>query len=70
MHLSKQSKLVRLSLILMLTLAVTSCATVSSEHCLIDSPIKPTKEDVEVISDSLVEQILRHNEIYKKICNE
>lgn len=54
----------------MLTLAVTGCATVSSEHCLIDSQIKLTKDDVEVISDSLVEQILRHNEIYKKVCNE
>ena len=54
----------------MLTLAATSCATVSSEHCLIDSPIKPTNDDVEVISDLLVEQILKHNEIYKKVCNE
>jgi hypothetical protein len=37
-------------------------------YCLIASPINPTENDVSVISDSLVDDLLVHNEIYDRLC--
>jgi hypothetical protein len=30
--------------------------------------IRPTQKDVEIISDRLVEQIVRHNEVGQRLC--
>lgn len=55
----------------MLLLAVSGCATASKPliaECLWVKPIAPSPEDVEVMSDSLVEQILNHNDALNEFC--
>lgn len=48
-------------------LSATGCASTSS-YCLIAKPIVYEPADVDVISDKLVDSILRHNEKYKVVC--
>lgn len=57
-------------MILVLSLAVTGCAKTQAiiKECVWTDIIKPTNKDVDVISDSLVEQILNHNDKYKQFC--
>ena len=58
-------------MLLLLCLSVASCGSIgsgSNGYCLIASPINPTENDVLVISDSLVDDLLVHNEIYERLC--
>ena len=58
-------------MLLLLCLSVSGCLSMSSGnkgYCLIASPINPTENDVLVISDSLVDDLLVHNEIYDRLC--
>jgi hypothetical protein len=53
---------------LMLILSVTGCASIPSDYCAIARPIVYEQSDVDVISEKLVNSILRHNEKYRIIC--
>ena len=56
-------------LLCLLTIAVTGCETTpKSDFCLIANVIRPTSDDVDLISDELVEQILAHNEQVERLC--
>jgi hypothetical protein len=52
----------------MLILSVTGCASIPSDYCAIARPIVYEQSDVDVISEKLVDSILRHNEKYRIIC--
>ena len=53
----------------MLLLSVTACGNIKgNSYCLIASPINPTENDISIISDSLVDDLLLHNEIYDRLC--
>ena len=55
---------------LLLMSAVSACGAtqVIQTECLFVETIRPTRHDVDVISDALVEQILRHNEKVAEFC--
>lgn len=57
-------------MMIVLSLGVTGCATthVIQNECIWASEINPTNADIDVISDSLVEQILKHNDKYNEFC--
>lgn len=63
-------RLMTLWLIVAAMLTVTGCenGSVVKSGCEWSRPIYPTKADVDVISDSLVTQIVEHNETRAKIC--
>jgi len=42
---------------------------VTDDFCLLTKPIRPTTADVNVISDGLVDQILKFNELWRERCN-
>ena len=66
-----KTKLRKKLMLLLLCLSVASCGSIGSGskgYCLIASPINPTENDVLVISDSLVDDLLVHNEIYERLC--
>lgn len=51
------------------TTQVDPAPTIQSE-CLWVEIIRPAQDDVDVISDALVEQILRHNRLVERHCRE
>ena len=55
-------------LLLSLTLAVSACGTAGPaiDSCVWVKPIYVSKQDV--LTDGTVEQILRHNEAWERIC--
>ena len=53
---------------LMLMLSVTGCVSIPSDYCAIARPIVYEQSDVDVISEKLVDSILRHNEKYRILC--
>lgn len=57
-------------LILALVSVVSGCAgtSVILSECAVHKKIEPTTQDVDVISDQLVGQVLRHNDLIKKRC--
>jgi hypothetical protein len=52
----------------MLILSVTSCASIPSDYCAIARPIVYEQDDVETMSEKLVDSVLRHNEKYRILC--
>ena len=57
--------------LLLLVLIGTSCGSIGSgskAYCDIAEPIGVSDGDIDVISDSLVEDLLIHNEVYEKLC--
>jgi hypothetical protein len=56
-------------LALALAIAVSGCASTGPvNNCDGFRPIRPSREDIDVISDRLAEDILEHNEYYAKTC--
>ena len=56
------------SLVCLLLLAATGCAPGPGTMCDGWRPIRPEASDVEIVSDSLAEQILGHNEHGASVC--
>lgn len=54
--------------VLIVISAVSGCANGPVEDCQIFGPIYPTAQDADMISDDLVEQLLRHNETGAALC--
>lgn len=53
----------------MAALLLAGCVSVPTDsYCLVAHPIQPAAQDVDVISDELVEQILWHNETWGELC--
>jgi len=60
---------IRRLLLLPLMLAVQSCSTsgpVTSDYCSLFSPIRVSRQDV--LTDGTVEQILKANETFDRVC--
>lgn len=59
--------------VLSLALVVTGCAggppAPDGIPCAALAPIRPTGADVDVISEELVEQVLRYNELGASLCD-
>ena len=58
-------------------LAVAGCVSearqppaVIDTGCFVYSPIRPTMEDIQVISPGLARAILEHNRKYRRLCQE
>lgn len=66
----RATRLIMLWLLVAMLLIVTGCAPSSpvGSGCEWTKTIYPTKHDADVISDSLVSQILEHNETRDQIC--
>ena len=64
-------KLRKKIMLFLLLLSVASCGSISGNkgYCIIAGPINPTDEDIDVISDDLVDDLLIHNEIYERLCD-
>tara|TARA_R100000687_G_C6401933_1_gene142305 strand:- start:509 stop:706 length:198 start_codon:yes stop_codon:yes gene_type:complete len=56
--------------LLLLVLTGTSCGSIlgSKAYCDIAEPIGVSENDLDVISDPLVEDLLVHNQVYEKLC--
>ena len=62
-------KLRKYILLLVVGVSVISCTNgPRNSYCDIASPIYPEENDVNIISDSLVNDILIHNETYEGLC--
>lgn len=48
--------------------AVSGCATVVSDYCLIAKPHVFSSETIDAMTDEEVKQELTHNEQYAKLC--
>ncbi len=58
-----------LLMLLSLSVAVSGCVTSGrKDDCVWAAPIYVPMEDVDIISDELVDSILKHNEQYAKVC--
>ncbi len=56
-----------------MVLSVASCGSLQSGsrgYCDIAEPISVSDDDIDVITDSLVEDLLIHNQVYEKLCND
>ena len=65
-------KRLKILIAVLLMSSATGCATngqVTDDFCLLTKPIRPTTADVNVISDGLVDQILKFNELWRERCN-
>ncbi len=49
-------------------LALAGCTATGGSYCSIAKPIRPTAEDVNVISDQLVQDVLTHNKQGAALC--
>ena len=59
--------------LLLVVLSVASCGSLQSGsrgYCDIAEPISVSDDDIDVITDSLVEDLLIHNQVYEKLCND
>lgn len=56
------------ALTLSLFLALSACTSTSGDPCAGFNVMRPTINDTAVISPSLVDQILAHNETGKRLC--
>lgn len=54
--------------LLILTSAVSGCATVVSDYCLISKSHVFSSETIDAMTDEEVKQELTHNEQYAKLC--
>ncbi len=64
-------KLRRSILLLLVGVSVISCvSTPRNSYCEIATPIYLEENDVNIISESLVNDLLIHNKTYERLCNE
>ena len=50
--------------------ASLSALNTNNSYCNIADPIFVPDEDIDTISDSLVDSLLVHNEVYEKLCED
>jgi len=60
--------MVRKTLILAACLALGGCVTARGDFCQISSPIRLSNQIVEQMSDSEVNDVLRHNRLGQELC--
>ncbi|MFD1986511.1 hypothetical protein ACFSOZ_29155 [Mesorhizobium newzealandense] len=51
-----------------LSLMLTGCTAAGGSFCAVEHPIRPTKAEVESLSDASVAAILAHNEKGQRLC--
>ena len=54
--------------IIALSLMLAACTAAGGSFCAVEHPIRPTKSEVETLSDASVAAILAHNEKGQTIC--
>lgn len=54
----------------LIAISVSGCATISGDYCVVARPIVYEQSDVDVISDTLADSIVRHNLKHETICKD